>query len=159
MFWFTAMCVLAETSALLGDRPRAQILYDTLLPYRDRNVQVVPAAFWGSCERFLGLLAAALGRWDVASDHFSAAIARNEASGCPVAAGVVRRDHAQMLLARRAPGDVELAVALLGEVLATARAAEMPVLVAHLETQLADIEREQAGADPGPVAPAAKPRP
>ena len=159
MFWFTAMCVLAETSALLGDRPRAQILYDTLLPYRDRNVQVMQAAFWGSCERFLGLLAAALGRWDVASDHFSAAIARNEASGCPVAAGVVRRDHAQMLLARRAPGDVELAVALLGEVLATARAAEMPVLVAHLETQLADIEREQAGADPGPVAPAAKPRP
>ena len=159
MFWFTAMCVLAETSALLGDRPRAQILYETLEPYRERNVQVTQAAFWGSCERFLGLLAAALGSWDAASEHFTAAIARNEASGCPVAAGVVRRDYAQMLLARRAPGDVDSAVALLGEMLRTAEAAGMSVLVSHLETQLAEIARERPETEAEPARPAPEPRP
>ncbi len=159
MFWFTATCVLAETSALLGDRARAQILYETLLPYTDRNVQVAQAAFWGSCERFLGLLAAALDDWDAASEHFTSAIAKNQASGCPVAAGVVRRDHAQMLLARRAPGDVELAVALLGEMLRAAEAAGMTVLVSHLEAQLQEIELELAAAEHDAAGPAAEPRP
>ena len=158
MFWFTATCVLAETCALLGDRARAEILYETLLPYKDRNVQVAQAAFWGSCERFLGLLAGVLGDWDAASGHFTSAIAKNEASGCPVAAAVVRRDHAQMLLARRAPGDVDMAVALLDEMRRAAEAAGMTVLVAHLEAQLEEIERELAGAEHEAAGPAAEPR-
>jgi tetratricopeptide (TPR) repeat protein len=143
MFWFTAMCILAETSALLGDEERAWILYEKLSPFRHRNVQVTQAAFWGSSERFLGLLAASLGRWELAGGHFVAAIAKNEANDCPVAAAIVRRDYAEMLLARREDGDVELATELLGETLRMAEAAGMVVLVGLLRSRLQDIERER----------------
>ena len=38
MFWFTTVCVLAETCALLQDAARAQVLYELLEPFRERNV-------------------------------------------------------------------------------------------------------------------------
>jgi DNA-binding SARP family transcriptional activator len=97
MFWFAAICVLAETCALLGDRARADVLYKVLLPYEDRNVQVLQAACWGSSERFLGLLDDARGRFDAAEAHLESAISKNEASGNPAAASLVRRDLATLL--------------------------------------------------------------
>ena len=139
MFWFTATCVLAETCSVIGDRARAQVLYELLLPHRRRNVQVTQAAFWGSAERFLGLLAATMSRPDLAGEHFAAAIARNEANGCPMAAGVVRRDYAEMLLRRCGPGDLDAAERLLTEMLATAEAAGMSVLVTQIRTRLQDV--------------------
>jgi tetratricopeptide (TPR) repeat protein len=145
MFWFTAVCVLSEACWYIGDRERAEVLYELLVPYRDSNVQVTQAAFWGSAERFLGLLAAATGRWDVAFEHARSAIAKNEASGCLVAAGIVRRDYAEMLLARRAPGDFETAVGLFREMLEAAAAAGMSVVTSHLEARLHELEREQVG--------------
>ena len=143
MFWFTATCVLAETCALLRDRARAEVLYELLLPFQDRNVQVTQAAFWGSSERFLGLLAAAMTRWDTAAEHLSSAIAKNEANGCPMAAAVVRRDYAELLLARRRPGDVDSAVRMLAEMLRAAEANGMDVLAVRLQSRLAQVERER----------------
>jgi tetratricopeptide (TPR) repeat protein len=140
MFWFTAVCMLGEACALIGDRERAELLYEMLLPFKDRNVQVTQAAFWGSAERFLGLLAAALGRWDVAFEHVESAIAKNEASGCSIAAALVRRDHAEMLLARRAPGDFDTAVALLREMLQAADAAGISVVTSRLQARLDELE-------------------
>jgi tetratricopeptide (TPR) repeat protein len=145
MFWFTAVCVLSEACWHIGDRERAAVLYEMLLPYKDRNVQVTQAAFWGSAERFLGLLAATMGRWEVALEHARSAIAKNEASGCPVAAAIVRRDYAEMLLARRAPGDIGTAVGLLREMLQEAEATGMSVVTSHLQARLHELEREQVG--------------
>jgi tetratricopeptide (TPR) repeat protein len=142
MFWFTAVCVLGEACALIGDRERAERLYAMLLPFKDRNVQVTQAAFWGSAERFLGLLAAALGRWDTAFEHLESAIAKNEASGCRVAAGLVRRDYAELLLARRAPGDFDAAVALLREMLEAATGAGMSVVTSRLQARLDELAGE-----------------
>jgi hypothetical protein len=117
-----------------------------LAPYSERNIQVAQAAFWGSCERFLGLLAATTGQWERARAHFQSAIAKNEAGGCPVAAAVVRRDYAEMLLARREPGDLATATALLREMLQAAQGAGMSVLVSHLQARLEEIAGEAAGA-------------
>jgi tetratricopeptide (TPR) repeat protein len=139
MFWFTAVCVLAETCALIRDRVRGERLYAMLLPYKDRNVQVMQAAFWGSAERFLGLLATSLGRWDAAVEHLESAIAKNEASGCRVAAGLVRRDYAELLLARGGPGDVDTAVALLRVMLEAATAAGMSVVTSRLQARLDEL--------------------
>jgi hypothetical protein len=144
MFWFGAICMLAEACSYIRDRARAEVLYELLLPYRDCNVQVTQAAFWGSSERFLGLLAAAMSRWDTASAHFTSAIAKNEASGCPMAAGVVRRDYTEMLVARRAPGDLEIAAQLLAEMLRAAEAAGMSVVAAHLQSRLQEVQRLRA---------------
>lgn len=141
MFWFGAICMLAEACSYIGDRARAEELYGMLAPYRHCNVQVTQAAFWGSSERFLGLLAAAMSRWDTASEHFTSAIAKNEASGCPMAAGVVRGDYAKMLLARRAPGDLDIAAPLLTEMLRAAEAAGMSVVAAGLQSRLEEVQR------------------
>lgn len=141
MFWFTAVCVLGETCSLIGDRDRAHLLYELLAPYRDRNVQVTQAAFWGSAHRFLGLLASTMSRPGLAAEHFESAIAGNEAAGCPMAAGLVRRDYAEMLLARGAPADIELAARLLAQMLSTAEAAGMSVLVTEIQGRLKEVRR------------------
>jgi tetratricopeptide (TPR) repeat protein len=140
MFWFTSVCVLAETCARLRDTARAAVLYDLLLPYKDRNVQVTRAACWGSCERFLGLLAGALGEWDVASSHLESAIAKNAAGGIAGAVSLVKRDHADMLDARRAPGDLTTAIALYRDTLPAAQDAGMRQLAAHILTRLQELE-------------------
>ena len=54
--------VLAEVCALIGDTRRAETLYGLLLPYRHRIVVVGMASCFGSCERYLGLLARARSR-------------------------------------------------------------------------------------------------
>lgn len=143
MFWFTTVCVLAETCALLRDKARAPALYALLEPHRERNVQVTQAACWGSSERFLGLLAAVLGRWDAAQAHFESAITSNEAGGNAVAASLVRRDLAKLLLARGAAGDLDRAADLLQEPLSAARRAGSEALVAHIEAEIAAVERER----------------
>ena len=58
MFWFTAIALLAEACALIGDREQAAVLYALLEPHSDRIVQVSQAASFGSAQRFLALLAA-----------------------------------------------------------------------------------------------------
>ena len=104
MFWFTTICVLAEICALLRDTERAGVLYRLLEPFKERNVQVLQAACWGSAERFLGLLAGTLGDQTQAVAHLESAIAKNEAAGNAAAAAVVRRDLATLLGAREANG-------------------------------------------------------
>jgi tetratricopeptide (TPR) repeat protein len=81
MTWFNAICTLAEACARLGDAERAALLYELILPHRTRNMQIGMITCWGSAERYLGLLAGAMGRRDEAAAHFKAALARNAASG------------------------------------------------------------------------------
>ena len=64
MFWFTAIALLGETCALIGDTEQAPVLYRLLEPHRDKLVQVTQAASLGSTHRFLALLSAAKGDLD-----------------------------------------------------------------------------------------------
>src|SRR6201999_1777181 len=72
LLWFNAICMLAEVCAALGDGARAALLYELLLPYRTRFVLVGVATCWGSAERWLGLLAGAIGEADAAVAHLEA---------------------------------------------------------------------------------------
>jgi DNA-binding SARP family transcriptional activator len=141
MFWFSAMCVLAETCSVLRDVARAQELYELLEPYKDRNVQVTQAACWGSAERFLGLLAAASGRHELADAHLTSAIAKNLACGNPAAAAIVCRDLARLLLARGGADDLERAGVLLGELLRAARATGRQALIERIEADVEAVEQ------------------
>ena len=71
-------------------------------------------ACFGSCERYLGLLAAARREWDVAEAHFEAAIAANAAAGIVSMERMTRDDLIALLEAR---GDRDRAEALRGEAL------------------------------------------
>jgi DNA-binding SARP family transcriptional activator/tetratricopeptide (TPR) repeat protein len=143
MFWLTTTCVLAETCALLRDSDRAAVLYEQLEPFCNRSVQVTQAANWGSVERFLGLLAATLGRWEAADAHLESAIAKNAACGNVAAASLVRRDLAKVLLARRGPRDLDRAAALLREPLRAAEATRSESLIACVRAEVEAVERER----------------
>jgi hypothetical protein len=114
-----------------------------LEPFQDRNVQVAQAACWGSAERFLGLLAAVLGRWDAAEGHLESAITKNESGSNPAAASLVRRDLAKMLVARRAEGDLDRAAELLHEPLRAAQEARTESLIARIQGEIEAVEHER----------------
>jgi hypothetical protein len=72
--WVAVALLLVEACARLGERERAAMLYAALSPYAG---QVAVASFSvlcrGAVDRYLGLLAGALGRVSVAERHFDAA--------------------------------------------------------------------------------------
>ena len=95
-YWLTTVSLLAEVCAALGDTAGAAVLYERLLPYADRFVQVSIAVSWGSLQRHLGLLAATLERFDVASAHFESALERNRGSGALLMLAETQRAYAAM---------------------------------------------------------------
>jgi tetratricopeptide (TPR) repeat protein len=96
--WLTAIALLAEVSAGLGDVERSARLYDKLRPYGDRAVVVGLAAIClGSAEAFLGKLAATIGRNRDAAEHFERALAANRALRAPVCVARTQLDYARTL--------------------------------------------------------------
>ncbi len=94
--WLTAMTLLADCCAELEDRTRAAGLYELLMPYRDGNVVIgLAAVCMGSAARYLGRLAAVMGRDDEAVEHFEQALVANAALKAPVFLA-----HSQIDLAR-----------------------------------------------------------
>jgi hypothetical protein len=71
--WLGAIANLSQVCAFLRDAQRAATLYQLLLPYADRYIVVGPALVClGSADRFLGLLATTMKRWEEAQEHFNA---------------------------------------------------------------------------------------
>jgi class 3 adenylate cyclase len=128
--WVVSMALLAEVAAYLKDEPRAAWLYDRLLPYAGSNIVV--GGGWtchGSTERFLGLLAHALGRYEAADRHFRAARRANASLGAHPLVTIGRLEHARLLMDRGAPGDRHRANDLVGQVLDAAGDLGMRTLV------------------------------
>jgi class 3 adenylate cyclase/tRNA A-37 threonylcarbamoyl transferase component Bud32 len=118
--WLLTLCYAAEVCAPLRDLRRAEILYEMLLPHAERNIVVIAAACNGPVSRLLGILAAALGRFDVAESHFAHALELNQRMGARPLLARAQCDYARMLLSRRAAGDREKALRLAGQAHTTA---------------------------------------
>ncbi len=100
--WMTAITLLAECCAELGDADRAAKLFPLLEPHRESNVVIGLAAVCvGSTARFLGRLAATMGCRAEASELFEAAIKANGVLKAPVYLAHAQLDYARML----GPGD------------------------------------------------------
>ncbi len=140
MFWFTAIALLGETCALIGDREQAPVLYRLLEPHRERLVQITQAASLGSTHRFLALLAAAQGDLDAAERHFEAGLERNAACGLRPVVALMRREFAEMLIAR-GDGDRGRAT-LLRETLREAEAGGMSQLISRVRMRLDELDRD-----------------
>jgi tetratricopeptide (TPR) repeat protein len=65
------------TAIALGDRARADMLYELMAPYPDHNTADLALLQHGSVSRYLALLAGATGRNDRVVHHFEAALAMN----------------------------------------------------------------------------------
>jgi ATP/maltotriose-dependent transcriptional regulator MalT len=102
--WTTCIAYLTEVCTVLDDRARAAGLYRLLLPWSGRNIGVELECL-GSADRFLALLAAINVRWGDAERHFEKALAMNDRIGAILPREHTRRDYADMLVKRGAPGD------------------------------------------------------
>jgi len=120
--WLIAMTFLADVCVMLGDKSHAQALYNLMLPYEEVNIIVsVGAACYGSAARFVGALAALLGRLEEAEQHFNKAMAMNGRMNAQPWLAHTKYQYARMLLSRDQTGDREKASGLIKDALATAR--------------------------------------
>jgi tetratricopeptide (TPR) repeat protein len=84
----------------------ARLVYDELAPYGHLFlVDGIGAGFMGSVERPLGVLAMLAGDHDAAEAHFERALVANAGVGAPLALANTRRQYAELLRRRDAPGD------------------------------------------------------
>jgi class 3 adenylate cyclase/tetratricopeptide (TPR) repeat protein len=127
--WILAMPVCSAVCARLGDRARASLLFDLLVPYAHQFVFTAGGSL-GAVAYYLAILASTYGDFDEAERRFADAAATHERVGAPNWLGRTRLEWARMLINRGRPGDAERARELLGQALATAR-----------ERGLANIER------------------
>jgi tetratricopeptide (TPR) repeat protein len=131
--WLLTIARGADTSALIGDRATAAVLYDLLLPFGTRNVTLgrVASITIGSASRHLGQLATTLGRLDEAADHFEAALEMNGRTGARPWLGLTATDYARMLRARGAGGDRERADELTAHALELASQHGLAIVEQH----------------------------
>ena len=108
------VALLAEASVLLGDRPRAEMLYALLLPYASQNASMGSTECVGAVARYLGLLAASLGRSSDARVHFEGALVMNARMGARSRLAHTQHDFALTLLAIGNESEHARAIALPG---------------------------------------------
>jgi tetratricopeptide (TPR) repeat protein len=111
--WLIAVTLLADVVVRLRAVDLAAPLYEALEPYAGRNVVVGRAATCnGAAARFLGLLATALGEFDVAERHLAAALEMHESMGARPLAIRTRLAQAELALARGDDGAAPLLAAV-----------------------------------------------
>ena len=112
--WLAALTYLTDACAALSDETIAALVYPELEPLAGSTVMVGHlVAFYGSADRYLGMLAATLGEWDRAAEHFERAIALNRRMASLTWLAHTEFEYARMLLAQGA--ERELTGVLLGD--------------------------------------------
>jgi len=92
---------LAEVCAAVSDRAIAQTLYASLRPYANMTITAgVATMCFGSAQRHLGLLAETMQDWDLAEEHYEAALIANRGLGASLWLAHTEADFARMLLRR-----------------------------------------------------------
>jgi tetratricopeptide (TPR) repeat protein len=149
--WTATCALLAEACFAFQDRARAATLYDLLTPYADQNTSVASTGSLGALARYLGILAATLGRHADAMAHFAAALAINERMGARPWLAYTQHDLALLLRRDGAPDARVRARELLRLAGETARDLGMRRLAAA-------VSRAVALGDAPPISPAAAQR-
>lgn len=122
--WLYAMTHAARTCVALGDRSRAAVLYDYLRRFAGHvSIAGYGITCDGAVDRYLGLLAAVLGRDAQASEHFEEALVVNARLGADALVAATQVDYATLLVRRSGRGDLQRAETLLAA--ATMRAREI----------------------------------
>jgi tetratricopeptide (TPR) repeat protein len=139
--WMGTMTCPADVCTFLGDKARADKLYQMLLPFAGRNVVVGNSqACYGALSRYLGALATTLERWDDAARHFEDALAMNAHMDARVWLAHTQEQYATMLLARHQSGDRDKAAALLEAALATTRELGMRALEERITAAITQMK-------------------
>ncbi len=137
---------LAEVTAQLRDVSLAADLYDMLLPVAGAAAVIGATAYHGAVDRYLGLLASALGRHDDAVAHHDAALAIHERMQAVPWVARTHFDLACALVARGAPIDRERALGLLNDTLNVATSIGTTRLLEEVLKAKLDLQGVQSSA-------------
>ena len=142
MTLLVALASAARAAAAVEDRGFAAPIYDALLPYAGQNVVTCAglASLSGSVDFHLGLLAAALGRFEDASRHYESAIAMEMAMGALPFVARTKVFYAELLLEHGDGPALRRARLLAEEALATSQELGMKPWTARARTVLAGAE-------------------
>jgi class 3 adenylate cyclase len=140
-----AICMMAGVAARLGDEGRAEVLYGYLRPNAGHLVASAgPAICVGAADRYLGMLAATMGRLDEAERHLEAALDLETALGANALVALTRLEYACVLEAR---GDHARASEMLEAALTTARELGMHKLERDALELLSSLTQLSPGED------------
>src|SRR5207247_1015523 len=106
--WVLAIPMCAGVCAYLGDRARAPVLFDLLVPYASQFVFTAGGSL-GALGYYLAVLAATAGDFDEAERRFADAASTHERIGAPNWLARTRLEFARMLINRGRSGDAEQA--------------------------------------------------
>ncbi len=135
--WGLTLAVYAELIATVGDQGAAGMVLPELALFE--GLLIDPLATFiplGPADRFLGMLATTLGRFDDAERYFVAALEYEVRLESRPFAARTRLWYARMLRRRGDPGDEERARKMAADALADAEALGMPVLADQLRELL-----------------------
>jgi tetratricopeptide (TPR) repeat protein len=149
MVWLTAMSMLAEVGASVGDGRQVDELARLLAPYGGRVATMGATGCFGATSHSLGMLATRAGRFDEAVSHFEDALELEESMRADPWIARTRHEYARMLLERDEPRDRERAGELLAQAAATAGELGMTSLVEAI-----DRIQDSAGTSPAVTEPA-----
>jgi DNA-binding CsgD family transcriptional regulator/tetratricopeptide (TPR) repeat protein len=139
--WTASLLYLADACALVGDGELAAALYAELRPYSGENMMIGHlVACFGAADRYLGMLATALGELDLAEAHFEQALELNRRLGARTWVARTSYEYARMLLLRSRDVDRARVSRLLGEAVAIAEAAGLHGLTARVRELDAPVE-------------------
>ena len=129
----TTIGYLAEVCAAVEDRNTAQTRYGLLEPYANMTITAgVATMCYGAAQRHLGLLAETLEAWDLAEEHFEAALVLNEKLRAPLWLAHTRADFSRMLRRRGRGADAHRAESLHEQALTAAGTLGLSALTAKL---------------------------
>lgn len=119
--WLVTMANLAYVCSYVHDVRRAGILYGYLLPFSSSQLVIGSSAIGvGSIQRFLGIFATTLARWEEADSHFKAAMEMNIRIKAAPYIAFTHHEYGLMLFKRNGPGDRERAFEMFDQALSIA---------------------------------------
>ena len=132
--WLASLTYLTDACAAVGDEELAALLRPELEPYAGTVVVVgYGVACYGAADRYLAMLAATLGDWEVAEAHFEAALELNRRMGAATWLAHTAYEYGRMLHARGRAEDASRAASMLTEAAALAERIGMPALLARID--------------------------
>ena len=148
-----ALLQLLDLIIAFRDAETAQATYDFLGPHTADTGAIGSGVvvLFGSLHWPLGRLAALLGRFDEALEHYATAVTINSKIGARPFVALARLDWADALRSRAAPGDGAEALVLARQAAAETRRLDMP---GHCARQRAGTPAAAGGSGRGPAHPA-----
>jgi len=133
--WIGSLSYLADAARAVGDVETAALVYPELLPLAGGTVMIGHGvALYGAADRYLGMLAATLGRTEEADAWFRAAARLERWMGARTWQAHTAFEHGRLLVEM---GDADAAAPLLADAASLAEAVGMPLLLARTRSLVA----------------------